>query len=339
MRREAGVRMAAADDVSPGGRARRELGDALAGGDFLAALGASLRWTAQALAELCDDDGTAALEGLFGLYDALGEVPALTAGAPRLVAAARPGERPAEQLDKRLAELTALHERLRADRTVLERLAAVEDDLRRRLAEHAELRDRIAELRRLERLVDTLDALGGQQQVVDARLEALRSRDVSAERTLAADCGALVRLGEDQLDALAPRTREALRRAEDIGERLAVEERELARVTSELDERSRRLEAVRTELGEHVPQLERYARADRELAEALAEWADTDGAAGRGDRLGDTGTALDRARSAAADVERRLGAIDRVLREALDQAPVSWDGTSSGRGRQDNQSV
>ncbi|MFH9038367.1 hypothetical protein ACH4FA_03200 [Streptomyces sp. NPDC017966] len=313
--------MTAADDTSSQGRARQVLRDALAGGDALAALGASLRWAAEVLAERRDDDGVAALEGVFDLYDALEEVPALAAEAPLLVAAARPGERPAEQLDKRLAELTALHERLRADRTALERLADAEDELRRRLADHAELRDRIAELRRLERLVDTLDALSGQHQVVDERLKALRSRDTSAERTLTADCGALVRLSEDQLDALAPRTREALRQAEESGERLAVEERELARVTSELDERSRRLEAVRAALGERIPQLERYARADRELAEALSAWghADGDGSGGaHGDRLVKTGTALERARLAAADVERRLGEIDRVLREALD---------------------
>ncbi|MEW2072227.1 hypothetical protein AB0941_01080 [Streptomyces sp. NPDC013433] len=313
--------MTAADDTSSQGRARQVLRDALAGGDALAALGASLRWAAEVLAERRDDDGVAALEGVFDLYDALEEVPALAAEAPLLVAAARPGERPAKQLDKRLAELTALHERLRADRTALERLADAEDELRRRLADHAELRDRIAELRRLERLVDTLDALSGQHQVVDERLKALRSRDTSAERTLAADCGALVRLSEDQLDALAPRTREALRQAEESGERLAVEERELARVTSELDERSRRLEAVRAALGERIPQLERYARADRELAEALSAWghADGDGSGGaHGDRLVKTGTALERARLAAADVERRLGEIDRVLREALD---------------------
>ncbi|MFF7976101.1 hypothetical protein [Streptomyces sp. NPDC007905] len=315
-----GVRMAAADDVSSGGRARRVLRDALAAGDFLAALGASLRWASEALAEIRDDGGVAALEGLFGLYDALEEVPALAAEAPRLVAAARPGERPAEQLDKRLAELTALHERLRADRTALERLAAAENELQQCLAEHAELRDRIAELRSLERLVDTLDALSGQQRVVDERLKALRSRDTSAEQTLTAACGALVRLSEDRLDALAPRTREALRQAGDSSERLAVEERELARVTSELDERSRRLEAVRTELGERIPQLERYARADRELAEALSEWGqvDGDGGDGHGDRLVKSRTALDRARFAAADVERRLGEIDRVLRETLD---------------------
>ncbi|MFI2375523.1 hypothetical protein ACH5AO_10690 [Streptomyces sp. NPDC018964] len=313
--------MTAADDTSSQGRARQALRDALAGGDALAALGASLRWAAEVLAE-GRDDGVAALEGVFGLYDALEEVPALAAEAPLLVVAARPGERPAEQLEKRLAELTALHERLRADRTALERLADAEDELRRRLADHAELRDRIAELRRLERLVDTLDALSGQRRVVDERLEALRSRDTSAEQTLAADCGALVRLSEDQLDALAPRTREALRRAEESGERLAAEERELARVTSELDERSRRLEAVRAALGERIPQLERYARADRELAEALSAWGhadgDGDGGGAHGDRPVKTGTALEHARLAAADVERRLGEIDRVLREALD---------------------
>jgi DNA repair exonuclease SbcCD ATPase subunit len=313
--------MAAAEDMSPGGCARQELCDALAEGDALAVLGASLRWAAVALAEIRDDDGVAALEGLFSLYDALEEAPALAAEAPRLVTAARPGQRPAEQLEKRLAELSALHGQVRDDRTALERLATAEDDLRERLAEHVELRERIEELRRLERLVDTLDELSGQQQVVSERLEVLRSRDISVERTLVADCGALVRLSEDQLDALGPQAREALRQAEESGKRLAAEERRLARVTSELDELRQRLEAVRAELGERIPQLERYARADRELAEALSEWDRGDGGDtgdGHGDRLAKGGSALERARREAADVERRLAEIDRVLREALD---------------------
>ncbi|MEU9573197.1 hypothetical protein AB0D62_25670 [Streptomyces massasporeus] len=302
------------------------------------------------LAQIRDDDGVAALEGLFSLYDALEEAPALAVEAPRLVAAARPGQRPAEQLEKRLAELSALHGQVRHDRTVLERLAAAEGDLRERLAEQAELRERVEELRRLESLVNMLDELSGQQQAVSERLEVLRSRDTSAERTLFADCGALVRLSEDQLDVLGPQTREALRQAEESGERLAAEERRLAQVTSELDGVRQRLEAVSAELGERIPQLERYARADRELAEALSEWGRADGgdtSDGRGDRLakdgtqggserwtqgrteggtqGEThdgtqgGTALERARREAADVERRLAEVDRVLREALDQ--------------------
>ncbi|MFE4368939.1 hypothetical protein ACFRMN_11980 [Streptomyces sp. NPDC056835] len=318
--------MTAADDMSPGGRARQELRGALTDGAgasaALSALGASIRWAAAALAEARDGDGVAALEGVFGLFNALEELPALAAEAPRLVAAARPGQRLTEQLDKRLAELTALHGRLHDDRTALERLAATEDELRQRLADHEELRERIAELRRLERLVDTLDALGGQRRVVDERLEALRGRDNSEELTLAADCDTLVRLSEDQLDALGPRVREALRRADESGERLAAEERELARANSELDTLRRRLDEIRAELGDRIPELRRYARADRELAEALSARDDRVNGDGRGDGRGarhtDGGTALERARADAADVERHLTEIDRVLREALE---------------------
>ncbi|MDG9710483.1 hypothetical protein [Streptomyces sp. DH10] len=317
--------MADADDLFPGGRASRELRGAFEDGSetpvALSALGASLRRAAAALAQIRDDDGVAALEGLFGLFDALDDVPVLAAEVPRLVSAARPGQRPAEQLDKRLAELTELAEQVRSNRTVLKRLTAAEDELRRRLAEHAELRESIDELHRLERLVETLDELSGQQQVVAERLEVLRSRDTSVEQSLTADCEALVRLSEDQLDALGPRTREALRRAEASGERLASEERKLARVTAELEELHQRVETVRAELGERVPEWERYARADRELAEALSAWERVDGddtGVGRGGRPTEGGTALEQARLAAADVEQRLAAIDRVLREALE---------------------
>ncbi len=288
----------------------------------LSALGASLRCAAEALAEIRDDDGVAALEGLFGLFDALEEVPALAAEVPRLVAAARPGQRLAEQLDKQLAELAALHGQVRDDRTVLKRLADTEEELRQRLTEHAELRERIEELRRLERLVDALDALDGQRQVVDERLEVLRSRDTSAEQDLAAGCGALVRLSEDQLDALGPQTREAVRLAEESDERLTAKKRELARVTAELAESHQNLEAVRAELGERIPEWERYARANRELAEALSAWEGVEGddtGDGLGDRLAKGRTALERARRVATDVERRLAEIDRVLREALEE--------------------
>ncbi|MEV0695110.1 hypothetical protein [Streptomyces sp. NPDC050388] len=239
------------------------------------------------------------------------------------MAAARPGQRLAEELDKQLAELTALHGQVRDDRTALKRLADTEDELGQRLAEHAELRERIEELRRLERLVDALDALSGQQQVVDERLEVLRSRDTSAEQDLTADCGALVRLSEDQLDALGPQTREALRLAEESDERLAAKKRELARVNAELDESHQNLEAVRAELGERIPEWGRYARANRELAEALSAWEGVEGndtgGDGRGDRLAKGRTALERARRVAADVEQRLTDIDRVLREALEE--------------------
>ncbi|WP_217214122.1 hypothetical protein [Streptomyces sp. AC550_RSS872] len=298
------------------------LGDGSGAQAALSALGASLRRAAQALAGIRDDDGVAALDGLFGLFDVLEEVPALAAGVPRLVAAARPGERLAEELDKKLAELAALHGQVRDDRTALKRLADTEDELCQRLAEHAELRERIEDLRRLERLVDTLDALSGQQQVVDERLEVLRSRDTSAEQVLAADCGALVRLSKDQLDALGPQTREAVRLAEESDERLTAKKRELARVTAELDESHRNLEAVRAELGERIPQWERYARANRELAEALSAWEGVDGGdigERREDRLAKRRTALERARRVAADVEQRLAGIDRVLREALEE--------------------
>ncbi|MET7848395.1 hypothetical protein ABZT48_09130 [Streptomyces avermitilis] len=294
----------------------------MAAEDNMSALGASLRCAAEALAEIRDDDGVAALEGLFGLFDALEEVPALAAEVPRLVAAARPGQRLAEQLDKQLAELAALHGQVRDDRTALERLAAAEDELRQRLAEHGVLRERIEELRRLERLVDTLDALDGQQQVVDERLEVLRSRDTSAEQTLAADCEALVRLSEDQLDALALQTREAVRLAEESDELLTAKKRELAQVTAELAESHQNLEAVRAELGERIPEWERYARANRELAEALSAWEAVEGddtGDGLGDRLAKGSTALERARRVAADVEQRLAEIDRVLREALEE--------------------
>ncbi|MGW7336295.1 hypothetical protein [Streptomyces sp. NPDC054808] len=313
--------MTAEDDMSPQGRARRELRGALEGGDALAALGASLRWTGAVLAEVRDDDSAVALEAFFRLYDALEHAPVLATEAPGLVAAARPGQRPAEQLEQRLADLDALRARVRDDRAVLERLAAAEDELRQRLSEHGELRERVEELRRLERLVDTLDALSEQQQVVDERLKVLRSRDTSAEQRLTADCDAFVRLGEEQLDALGPQTREAVRRADETGRRLAAEEQQLARTTSELNELRGRLAAVRAELGERVPQLERYARADRELAQALSEWnrADGEGAGGtHGDRLVKRGTALERAHREAADLERRLADVDRVLREALE---------------------
>ncbi|MQY14939.1 Chromosome partition protein Smc [Streptomyces sp. RB5] len=301
----------AGNDGDPGGPARQELQALAAGGGIAAALpalGASLRWATAALAAARDDTGHAALEGFYGLFDALEELPDLVAEVPRLLAAARPGPRPAQELTRLTAELGALGERMDRDRADLVRLTAAEEELSRRLADHGELRERVDELRGLERLADALDALAGQRQVIDERLRVLRSGDTSALRDLD-DAGAeLVRLTRDRLEALPPRISDTLRQAEETGARLADAERELARATAELETLRRRLESVAAELGDRVPALGRHARADRELAEALAALHDAP----------DPGApVLEQARGAVREVERRLGEIDGVLRDVL----------------------
>jgi DNA repair exonuclease SbcCD ATPase subunit len=263
-------------------------------------------------------------------------------------------------LAKLLAELTKLGERLSEDRENLWRLTAAEEDLRRKLADHAELRAQVDELRRLERLVEALDALHGQQRTVTERLRQLRTRDFGVIGTLESDGRDLLRLTEEQLDAAGPQLSDTLRRTHTAQRELTEREAELDQATAKLTVLRERLLAVRDELGERVPALRRYARADRELAEALAgpepagtpapsalaqpapEGADPadpapaePGPAGGGispDRphSAPAGTALEQARAATRDMERRLAEIDRVLRQSLDERDRAGHGNGNG---------
>ncbi|MCD9194381.1 hypothetical protein [Streptomyces albireticuli] len=261
------------------------------------------------------------LEAVFLLDDALTEAGGVSRAAGRLLAAARPGPAAEAYLREREAELDEVKGRTAAARADFDSLAEAEEELRRRLAEHAALRERVAELRRLERLVEALDALDGQHAAVEERLAFLRARVDGAEETMAEDSAELLRLTRDQLTLLSPRARTALERAAAAQAELASAEGELAGSEKRLAAVSARLAEVGVLRRERLSSLSARTRADRELADALASLPELwKGSSGGGD-----GTAPDRARALLDGIEERLRDVEAALRRTLDEeesAPV-----------------
>ncbi|MEU2025208.1 hypothetical protein ABZ565_24145 [Streptomyces sp. NPDC016469] len=287
----------------------------------LRVLGLAFRWAGAALGRVDGgESGAPALAALFALEDALAESGALADALPGLLAAAMPGEAFVGGTEELMRRLAAVRERVREERertdlahAALEKLAAAEEALRDRLAEHEALRRQVDELRRLERLVLALDALQEQQEVIAGRLAALRGRDAGVEGTLRTSSDALVRLSEDRLAALAPRTREVLERAGAAQRALAEEERVHGDAAADLAERQARLERIREAQGDRVASLRRYAEVDRELAGALA----APGGAPDGAVAPEHRVTLAEVEAAAEEMERRLGAADEALRRVL----------------------
>ncbi|TXS03768.1 hypothetical protein EAO73_22170 [Streptomyces sp. col6] len=281
----------------------------------------AFRWAGAALEGVDGaESGAPALAALFALEDALEESGALAAALPALLEAAMPGEAVGGGTEGLMRKLDTVRARVREERertelahAALEKLAAAEEALRGRLAEHEALRRQVDDLRRLERLVLALDALQEQQEVIAERLATLRGRDAGVEGTLRTSSDALVRLSEDQLAALAPRTRQVLERAEAAQRALAAEEREHGDAAADLAERQARLERIRESQGDRVASLRRYAAVDRELAGALA----APGGAPSGTVAPEHRVTLAEVEAAGDEIERRLGAADEALRRVL----------------------
>ncbi|MGW7365470.1 hypothetical protein ACWGI8_19015 [Streptomyces sp. NPDC054841] len=325
-----------ADTLADSGRSDRETA--------LQVLGCAVRWAADTLGrpdrasdggtpdDAADADGADALTALYALDDALADARDLAEALPGLLEAARPGERVARGTRDLMGELTAAAERVASERAALEKLAEREKELRRRLAEHEKLRQEVDELRRLERLVEELDELRAQQEVVDARLRDLRGRDLGgADRELGTGADALLRLTEQQLAVLAPRTRQTLERAAAAQEALASTELELSEGSRELAACQDRLQHIQAEQGKVFASLTRYAQADRELAQALRE---ASGADTRGVVPGQ-GLTLEDVEALTRTVEQRLIDADRTLSRVLtDRQGLQEDGGTKITGAQ-----
>ena len=292
---------------------KREVGLTPAGGDprsALLALQSVIASAARSVGELAaGDDDVAALEAVILLDDALGEVGTLTQQVPRLLSVAQAG--PAVELlfRERTAELSALGERLDAARAERDALDRSGDDLRARLAEHADLRQQVAELRRLERLVEALDELGEQRAVIDERIAALRQVG-EVERALSGGGAELLRLTESRLAALEPENRRVLEHAAAAHRTLADEEARVEAERASAAAAADRYEELRLQREERVVSLEVYAKADRDLVDALAAVPELGGPVAEANGLATTRALLD-------DVERRLQQVDEVLARVL----------------------
>ncbi|MGW9430522.1 hypothetical protein ACWHA1_21560 [Streptomyces decoyicus] len=319
-----------ADTLADSGRTDRETA--------LQVLGCAVRWAADALGrpdpaadggapeDPYDADGADALAALFALDDALADARGLAEALPGLLAAARPGERMGQGTKDLMGELTALAERVASERATLEALLEKEAELRRRLTEHETLRHEIDELRRLERLVAELDGLQAQRAAIDTRLRELRGQDLdAADRGLHTGAEALLRLTEQQLAVLEPRTRQTLERVTAAQQELAATERRMSESTRELTSLQEQLGRIQEEQLTVMVSLARYAQADRELAQALREAAgpDADGPAPV------QGLTLEEVEALTRTIEQRLTDADRVLGRVLtDRQDPHGDGAA-----------
>lgn len=294
--------------------ARRRIAAALAVGpgapSALGVLGAALEWAA---AELRALEGTAdaatAFETLLVLDDALDGVEPFLSALPSLSAAARSGEDVVGHLAARTRRFGEVAGQVAEDRARLEELSLVEEQLRLRLAEHEELRQRLEELRRLERQAAELDAWQEQRDSLDTRLAVLRERDTRVDDALTAGGEELLRLTDEQLALLAPRTRLALERADVAQRALSEEQRRLQGYDAEYAEVSDRLQRVKAELGSRLEGLRLQAGADRELACALARFGGPGGAEER--------VELQQAEAVVQGIEQRVAEVEDVLRRVL----------------------
>ncbi|WP_327705287.1 hypothetical protein OG530_30120 [Streptomyces decoyicus] len=311
-----------ADALADSGRTDRETA--------LHVLGCAVRWAADTLGrpdrtagggtpeDPYDAEGADALTALYALDDALTDARDLAGALPGLLEAARPGERMAQGTKDLMDELTVLAERVASERAALEELLEKEAELGRRLAEHEKLRHEVDELRRLERLVAELDGLKAQRAAIGTRLRELRGQDLdAADRDLHTGAEALLRLTEQQLAVLAPRTRQTLERVTAAQQELAAAERRMSEGTRELTCLRDQLERIQEEQVTVLASLARYARADRELAQALREAAGPD-AAGPAPAQGLT---LEEVEALTRTIEQRLTDADRTLGRVLTDRP------------------
>jgi DNA repair ATPase RecN len=147
--------------------------------------------------------------------------------------------------------------------------------------------------------------------VLDQRLEVLTGHAGDVEEAVGDTSQELLRLTEEQLQVLAPSTREALERATAAQAALADEEDQLARDQAALKQASDRIEQLRSTRDDRVAGLNIYARAERDLVEALAALDEDPAAADR--------PALDRARAVVDGVEERLRQVDGLLGPVLER--------------------
>ncbi|MFF3108959.1 hypothetical protein ACFVSN_07220 [Kitasatospora sp. NPDC057904] len=310
-------------------RARREIAAALeAVGDgevvaSLRVLGAALQWVCAELRGIDGGPGGAsALEALYELDDALTAGEGLRDAVDVLFDAVLAGAAVRRDVGDLADRLRAAKRAVQAEREALDELEQREHELRRRLAELTELRRQVDDLRRLERIVSALDGLARQQEVITARLLALRGKDTGVEDVLRTSADRLVRLSEEQLAALSPQTRDRLARAQDVDDQLSVEQRRFEESSARLAEVRDRLDSVRTRRVEQLASLRLHAHADAELARALApESVEADGSDG-GAR-----SALVEAEALAASLETRLTRVDEILAGLLERREQEDDGT------------
>jgi chromosome segregation ATPase len=253
-----------------------------------------------ALAVAASSTEATALECVFELHEAFGQLTSALAVLPEVISRADAGSRVETQLKQRQAETAAAAAGLARVRANLDALAEVERDMRAIEAERAVLTVRLAEL-------EQASTRAGQLSAMRDRIAALEAATAPADTDDLADrlSGALTRFQEltgEQRSALGPQLERAIGEAqaadEDLRharERKAELDSDIIRLASETDEVT---EAIKSGL----PALAGWRSADAAMADALAT-------AG----VPDAGTTLERLRTLLAELTERMNAVDDAL--------------------------
>jgi chromosome segregation ATPase len=254
-----------------------------------------------ALAVAASSTEATALECVFELHEAFGQLTSALAVLPEVISRADAGSRVDAQLRQRQAEAAAAAAGLAALRANLDELGEAERDLRGIEAERAVLAARLTELEqasvRAAELSAMRDRIAALEEVVSS---ADAANDLAARLT-----GALTLLREltggerralgPQLEQAVADEQEALETLERTKERKAALESHLSRLAGETDEIT---EAIKHGL----PALAEWRKADAAMADALA-------AVGAPDLDG----TQERLRALLAELTDRMKAVDDAL--------------------------
>jgi chromosome segregation ATPase len=254
-----------------------------------------------ALAVAASSTEATALDCVFELHEAFGQLTSALAVLPEVISRADAGSRVDAQLRQRQAEADAAAAGLAALRANLGALSEVERDLRAVEDERAVLAARLAELEQASARAAELSAMRDRiAELEEAASSADAANDLADRLT-----GALTLLREltgGQRRALGPQLeqaiadeQEALESLERTRERKAALESELSRLAGETDE-------VTEAIKHGLPALAEWRKADAAMADALAAV----GAPG-------PGSTQDRTRALLAELTDRMRAVDDAL--------------------------
>jgi chromosome segregation ATPase len=295
----------------------------------LPVLGLALRWTADTLRADSMRAPAAAFRAVALADRAFAAAPALFAALELLIERGEPAEQVAADLNRYRERLAALERQTVPLRNHLKALEEAEARMRADIAARDQIGARIAELERIERLAAAVPELRAQRDVLEERAQHIATAVVGAEMELTVAGERLVALTAELMDSLAANTREVLRRTDEqdrlLSERLtdrrsAIERAagesarlraELAEATAEATAARERFEHARTDAVTRLAALRRYARADRDVGDALARLSADDEEASR------RHAAIPRAMATLQDIEARLAEVDAALGDAL----------------------
>jgi hypothetical protein len=279
-----------------------------------------------ALAVAASSTEATALDCVFELHEAFGQLTSALAVLPEVISRADAGSRVETQLKQRQAEAAAAAAGLAAVRAKLDALGDVERDMRAIEAERAVLAARLAELEQasaraeqLSAMRDRIAALEAATAPADTAPADTAPADTAPADTAPADTapadtaghladrltGALARLQEltdEQRAALGRQIERAIADAQAAGEDLRRTKGRKEELDSELKRLADETDEVTAAIQRGLPALAEWRKADTAIADALATVG-----------VPDSGTTLERLRVILAELTERMKAVDDTL--------------------------